>query len=517
VCNGFPSSSSLSLPAGVDALKAKAEQYARGEVPSSSSSSSRASSSSSSKPSSHAQPSSGSSSPATAAGATGSSRSFTPEQESGAKKILELSKKGHYEVLGVSRQASDDEIKKAYRKLALKFHPDKNSAPSAEGAFKSISGAFDCLSDKKKREMYDQYGHDDSVAGGGGGGGGFGGMHGGGFNMNGQEVSPEELFEMFFRGGLGGPGARARTFHFGGGRGGMRGARGAREEPPEERRGGGGGGLMQILQLLPILLLFLMSFGGSSSSSYDHSHPSRMAYSLAKEGKFSIPKETSLLGKDIAIPYFVTSNFAAKYGHSSAELKKVEQQVYFEFQDVLFNKCSHEKERKRAKIDHVSPPPPRLPHDSSAQETAEIQSQRGGDRSGCGHGDALVLAIRSALPQPEQQPTVQAPVEIGGPRPSGGGPAGGGRGGGVRICIIYAIHILVSQDSASQGRRALLLIQPGTTVTSRHFPVAPRGGESGPRHVNRAPQDSEGRLLPIRGGGRRPRGGDDSSCGGLRG
>jgi DnaJ homolog subfamily B member 12 len=343
---------------GVDALKLKAEQYARGDIPSSSSSSSsRTSSSSSSKPTSHAQPSAGSSSPASAA-AGGSSRSFTPEQESGAKKILELSKKGHYETLGVSRQASDDEIKKAYRKLALKFHPDKNSAPSAEGAFKSISGAFDCLSDKKKREMYDQYGHDDSVAGGGGGGG-FGGGHGG-FNMNGQEVSPEELFEMFFRGGMGGPGMRARTFHFGGGRGGggMRGGRAGREEAPDdrERRGGGGGGFMQILQLLPILLLFLMSFGGSSSSSYDNSNPSRMAYSLAKEGKFSIPKETTLLGKDITIPYFVTNNFAVKYGHSSAELKKVEQQVYFEFQDVLFNKCSHEKERKRAKMDHVGLP-----------------------------------------------------------------------------------------------------------------------------------------------------------------
>lgn len=259
-----------------------------------------------------------------------------------------MAKKGHYDVLGVSKSASDDEIKKAYRKLALKYHPDKNSAPSAEGAFKAISGAFDCLSDSKKREMYDQYGHDDSVAGGGSGGGGFG--HGG-FNMNGQEVSPEELFEMFFRGGFGGPGMRTRTFHFGGGRGGMRGGgRRAQEEPEDRGRGGGGGGFMQLLQLLPILLLFLMSFGGSSTS-YDQS--SRVAYSLAREGKFVNAKYTTLLGNDISIPYYVTDTFAAKYGRSSSDLKKVEQQVYFEYQDVLFNKCSHEKERKRARINHV--------------------------------------------------------------------------------------------------------------------------------------------------------------------
>lgn len=54
------------------------------------------------------------------------------------------------------------EIKKAYRKLALKYHPDKNSAPSAESAFKAISSAFDTLSDASKREAYDQYGHESS-------------------------------------------------------------------------------------------------------------------------------------------------------------------------------------------------------------------------------------------------------------------------------------------------------------------------------------------------------------------
>jgi curved DNA-binding protein CbpA len=282
-------------------------------------------------------------SPSSASPST-SARGFTPEQESGSKKILELAKKGHYDVLGVEKSATEDQIKKAYRKLALKYHPDKNSAPSAEGAFKAISSAFDCLSDPKKREMYDQYGTDDSTAGGTGGNP-FGQR---GFHMNGQEVSPEELFEMFFTGGRGMGGMRgARTFHFGGGR---------RGPQPEEQQRERGGGMMQLFQLLPILLLFLMSFGGfsSSPSPYANDYRNTMPYSFAREGKYQIGKETTLLGEKVHIPYYVSDQFAAKYGRTLSELKKVEQQVYYEYQDILFNKCSSEKESKRKTIDRVS-------------------------------------------------------------------------------------------------------------------------------------------------------------------
>ena len=95
-------------------------------------------------------------------------------------------KRDYYEVLGVSKNASDDEIKKAYRKLAIKYHPDKNPGDkTAEAKFKEINEAHDVLSDKQKRARYDQFGH----AGVGGAGGGFGGAgnpFGGGFNYNGQ-------------------------------------------------------------------------------------------------------------------------------------------------------------------------------------------------------------------------------------------------------------------------------------------------------------------------------------------
>ena len=60
----------------------------------------------------------------------------------------------YYAILGIGRQASDDEIKKAYRKMAVKWHPDKNKAPEAEEKFKDVAMAYEVLKDKKKRELY---------------------------------------------------------------------------------------------------------------------------------------------------------------------------------------------------------------------------------------------------------------------------------------------------------------------------------------------------------------------------
>ncbi|XP_017012348.1 dnaJ protein homolog 1 [Drosophila takahashii] len=68
--------------------------------------------------------------------------------------------KDFYKILGIDRKATDDEIKKAYRKLALKYHPDKNKSPQAEERFKEIAEAYEVLSDKKKRDIFDKYGED---------------------------------------------------------------------------------------------------------------------------------------------------------------------------------------------------------------------------------------------------------------------------------------------------------------------------------------------------------------------
>jgi len=108
--------------------------------------------------------------------------------------------KDYYQVLGVSRSSSEDEIKKAYRKLALKYHPDKNHTTGAEEKFKEIGEAYDVLSDPKKKQIYDQYG-EDGLKGSAGGQTGPGGMpnFGGGQNFNySYHGDPKATFSQFF-------------------------------------------------------------------------------------------------------------------------------------------------------------------------------------------------------------------------------------------------------------------------------------------------------------------------------
>jgi DnaJ-class molecular chaperone len=137
-------------------------------------------------------------------------------------------KRDYYDILGVSKGASKEEIKKAYRKLALEHHPDRNKSSDASDKFKEINEAYEVLSDSKKKQTYDQFGHaafDPRYGGGGGGPGGFrgrpfgggqtrtyrqgpftytyttyGSSPRGGFDFGGFS-DPFEIFEQFFGGG----------------------------------------------------------------------------------------------------------------------------------------------------------------------------------------------------------------------------------------------------------------------------------------------------------------------------
>ncbi len=140
----------------------------------------------------------------------------------------------YYETLGVKRDASDEDIKKAYRKLARQYHPDRNPGDKqAETKFKEIQDAYDVLGDKQKRSQFDNFGFagPDGGYGGAGGPGGttfrWGGGPGGARQMDPEEAA--EIFGQFFGGGSGGGGGFGDIF----GRAG-RGRRAKRPEPPPE-------------------------------------------------------------------------------------------------------------------------------------------------------------------------------------------------------------------------------------------------------------------------------------------
>lgn len=177
--------------------------------------------------------------------------------------------KDYYKILGIAKGASDDDIKKAYRKLALKYHPDKNKAAGAEEKFKEIAEAYEVLSDQKKREIYDNYGEEGlkgGPTGGGGGGGGPGytnytfhgdpratfaqffgsaspfqtffefGPGGGGGNrvfFQDDDMDTDDIFGMSNRGGPGGA-FRSQSFNFAGPGGGGQNRSQKAQDPPIE-------------------------------------------------------------------------------------------------------------------------------------------------------------------------------------------------------------------------------------------------------------------------------------------
>jgi molecular chaperone DnaJ len=133
-----------------------------------------------------------------------------------------MTKADYYEILGIERNASEEDIKKAYRKMAMKYHPDKNPGDkSAEEKFKDATEAYEILKDPQRRSQYDQYGHAAFESGAGGGGfSGFGGGFSGGFDIS-------DALRAFMQ-DFGGDSTFSDLFGFGGG--------------GRSRRGGAGGG-----------------------------------------------------------------------------------------------------------------------------------------------------------------------------------------------------------------------------------------------------------------------------------
>ncbi|KAL4798892.1 hypothetical protein BDV19DRAFT_339460 [Aspergillus venezuelensis] len=281
-------------------------------------------------------------------------RKYTPEQKAAVIRIRKCSATAFYEILSLEKTATDSEVKKAYRKLSLVTHPDKNGYEGADEAFKMVSRAFQVLSDSDKRSRYDKFGGDPDSrfqpsAGPSGAspfGGGFGG---GGFPRGGPgfegEISPEELFNQFFGGGLGGGfggpfGGTPFVFNMGGGPGFRVHQFGGNRPRRRPREADGQSEPMPSLaatfrQLLPLILLFvlpllssLFSGGGSTASGPSYRYD-------------PIPPHTQQrTTPEIKIDYYLNPKDVADF--SSREFRNLDKQVEVDYVKKLRYECESE-------------------------------------------------------------------------------------------------------------------------------------------------------------------------------
>ncbi|KAF4355664.1 hypothetical protein F8388_013081 [Cannabis sativa] len=238
--------------------------------------------------------------------------------------------KDYYAVLGVEKTCSVEEIRKAYRKLSLKVHPDKNKAPGSEEAFKTVSKAFRCLSDGESRRQYDQTGLVDE------------------FEYNQQhnnvrrrrrrteqdifedEFDPNEIFRAFF-----GQGEMFRASH-------VYRARGMGGQQPREEFHGGGLNFMLLLQILPFLLIILLAY-------LPFSEPE---YSLHKNYSYQVPKTTEKYGVEF---YVKSTAFDNNYPIGSSARSDIEDSVIKDYKSILLRYCQVELQRRHWNKNHPTP------------------------------------------------------------------------------------------------------------------------------------------------------------------
>ncbi|KAG4266407.1 DnaJ like subfamily B member 12 [Fusarium proliferatum] len=249
-------------------------------------------------------------------------RSFTPDQEAAVIRIRRCEATAFYDILNLSSvkdTCTEAEIKKAYRKLSLLTHPDKNGHPHADEAFKMVSRAFGILGDKEKREKFDKFGTDpdsrfasaqannpffNQRAGGGG--------MGRGGPMFQDDLTPEEMFARFFGGG-----------GFGGA------DRGRQNE---------GNAFQTFLGLLPIILFFILpiitSFFSGESSTTSASGP-RMVYDNPLH-----PYTEQRTTPNLNVNYYVNPEEVAQY--SEKKLNKLDRTAEHQLLRHLKNECENE-------------------------------------------------------------------------------------------------------------------------------------------------------------------------------
>ncbi|CAI8589528.1 unnamed protein product [Vicia faba] len=249
-----------------------------------------------------------------------SSISYSQEQISIIREIKR--KKNYYDILGLEKSCTVDDVRKSYRKLSLKVHPDKNKAPGAEDAFKLVSKAFQCLGNEESKRKYDVSGEDEVVyerraaarpA------------HARGFNgYYDADVDAEEIFRNFFFGGMA-PAANFGGFSFGG--------PGMAHRQPAADNGSGGFNIRALIQVLPVLLILLINFLPSSDPIYT------LSQNYPYEHRLTTPK---------GVNYYVKSTkFEQDYPLDTRERLTIEERVEREYFGILRQNCQFEMQRRQ--------------------------------------------------------------------------------------------------------------------------------------------------------------------------
>ncbi|KAL5271877.1 hypothetical protein ACHWQZ_G000166 [Mnemiopsis leidyi] len=227
-------------------------------------------------------------------------------------------KKDYYTILGCAKTATESELKKAYRKLALALHPDKNCAAGANEAFKAVGNAYAVLSNSEKRVRYDKYGLDDDSPTPSRG-------HSHRYNRyyhDDEDISPEELFNMFF-GGMQPNyrrGNRHTQFY----------SNYTRDQSTDANNASV---ISSLLQMSPLLLLILMSV----LNSVFHEDP---AWSYSRNGQYKVERSTSWN----SIRYYVKGDFTEKY--SNQKIVHLEYEIEKDYKQDLQIKCINNQRRK---------------------------------------------------------------------------------------------------------------------------------------------------------------------------
>lgn len=232
-------------------------------------------------------------------------KTYTAEQSKLVQRILRT--KDYYEILEIRNPASEDDVKKAYRKLALKLHPDKNHAPGAEEAFKKVSKAVQCLSDAEKKKMYDRYGDEEQIPQ----------QHRQHYQQD--FMTPEDLFAAFFGGGA--------VHHNGGGN---------RRQSGEEATP-----RAQIFQAMPVLLLVVLTLLSNFASKDSGARFSFQANNQYRNERTSASLNTV---------YYVTDDFDDHYAEGTRALAEFDRQVEVYHVRNMGSDCDYQEKLMYKKV-----------------------------------------------------------------------------------------------------------------------------------------------------------------------